>query len=297
MLTLRTAVGVGSATMLMHVAASPGLLLLAVDRTGLTYDTRLVAPEAGLIPVGTIHYVVLEGQAEWHATARTHPAPVAFALPAAEFEALGSGPRRSVRLSGQRFRAVEVWRERASATPDGVLEAAGPLVEAAGAYFDACRVGEVALSPDEERRWESSAAALLAASAPEDASARATDAAFATMPPMLRDTWFAFSDLVLTAPLSATQSQLADAAGRSSRQANRDFRAILQYFDAAGTGFRDLIQRWRLRAAVLFLSAADADIAAVARTVGYARAEAMANAFQRAGLPSPRRIRAQLVGP
>jgi AraC-like DNA-binding protein len=57
-------------------------------------------------------------------------------------------------------------------------------------------------------------------------------------------------------------------------------------------GWRDTTVNLRLTMAVLFLSCPAISIADVAKALGYGHAEAMANAFQRAGLRSPTDARA-----
>lgn len=87
----------------------------------------------------------------------------------------------------------------------------------------------------------------------------------------------------------------ASAAGLSIRQISRLILMLQRDFPIVSRGWREFTFEFRIKMAVQYLSIDDAPIADVARAVGYQHAEAMTNAFKKAGQPAPRAIRAAIM--
>jgi len=111
---------------------------------------------------------------------------------------------------------------------------------------------------------------------------------------MLERPWRAVRRLAERFALSATLGELGALAEVSGRQVDRFVSEFTRAFPMSGGGWRAVTVHFRLKTAVLFLSAEDATIAEVAHAVGYGSADAMAKAFRDAGVPSPSTIREAL---
>jgi transcriptional regulator GlxA family with amidase domain len=108
--------------------------------------------------------------------------------------------------------------------------------------------------------------------------------------------WQAIASAVSNLDVGATMAIVALATGVSERQARRDLQTTLERLRLPYGGFRDAAKRFRLRLALVLLSAPGASIGEVARAVGYRHGEALANAFAEVGLPPPGRVRLVLLG-
>jgi AraC-like DNA-binding protein len=83
----------------------------------------------------------------------------------------------------------------------------------------------------------------------------------------------------------------------TERQVRRDVVRMQENFDLFDHGFREVVHRWRLTAAVLLLSAPNLSATEVAGAVGYGSLTAMGRAFKQAHLPSPSQVRRMLTEP
>jgi len=93
---------------------------------------------------------------------------------------------------------------------------------------------------------------------------------------------------------SPTLQELSTGSGISVRQLARDVEQFLGRTNHGGAGWRETTRRFRLKLAIVGLSAADVSIAEVAQAAGYGGTVAMARAFQDAGLPAPTTVREAL---
>ena len=87
--------------------------------------------------------------------------------------------------------------------------------------------------------------------------------------------------------LTPTLQEVADRVGLSTRQVDRYVESFLRAFGLVGGRWRSSTRYWRLKLAVILLSADGASVADVARCIGYSGSDAMARAFRDAGLPPP----------
>ena len=111
--------------------------------------------------------------------------------------------------------------------------------------------------------------------------------------PMIR-LWRAVKPTIEHLALAVTASDLGAAADLSASQVERAFRKWATAFALVGPGLRSMTHSFRLKTAVLFLSAEDASVASVAEATGYGSADAMARAFRDAGLAPPTAVRKAL---
>lgn len=93
----------------------------------------------------------------------------------------------------------------------------------------------------------------------------------------------------------ATTTHLADEAGLSPRQLQRVVRRFNENFGLNADGWRDVRNRCRVLLAALLLTRPNRDVATIATEVGYATANALGRAFAEVGLPSPARLRRQML--
>jgi AraC-like DNA-binding protein len=282
MLRTRGAFVVARSQIAVDVALSLGVVSLVVDRARLRFDTRFVGATQPVIRDGLTVKLVLEGRLQW-GDGPGREGPIAFALPASESDGVADGSLRYW-IEGERVRLLEFWLEGHPGLRRGPELPSAALLQAAEALFGAAAPAGDAPCDDEVRIGSTNA--LLAALAGEGWC----------QPRTLLDisgpAWERLRAAFKQVDLQRSLKVLAGGSAVSERQFHRDFGALA---DVAGTGFRETLRRWRLRLGVILLSAPEGSVAEVARTLGYARPEAMNAVFRSAGLPRPSELRAALL--
>jgi AraC-like DNA-binding protein len=291
MFLARTKLDLGAAALRMHVALHPRVLLIFVERRGLAYDTRLVASDSPLLAGGLVIYLILRGRIVWHATNEVFGAPCSLVLRDEDFEGAGGPGSPTFRTDSPVFRALEVRVAAECSAPSAPRPLDPVLARAAEAYCSATLEGASLPEP----RTVALANDLLGEIVRAELATGLDDIDLsADEPRHLEVLWDAIASIFEELDLGATQDMLAGEALLSTRQVHRDVGEILGRFRLPAKGWRDAVRAWRLRLAVVLLSAEEVPIASVAKAVGYARSEAMANAFQAAGLSSPLAVRRAL---
>jgi AraC-like DNA-binding protein len=267
----------------------------AVERGGMVFDTRFVPalPE----PARDVDVLWLVARGRVLATRDGHPldgatwheAPCALRLTEAEFT--GADGRRTLELaaSGQPFRAVELRFRRAHA--GAALPPTAAYLEPGPEVWLAVE-GLLARIPHGDADGERATRALLRALAARELVRPSLEGSLTPdEPASLRAIWMMVSLAYSKLRTSSTLKELAGVA-LSTRRAERLLQHLAEQRLLQFTGWRSGLIQLRLGLASLLLSAPDFTVKRVAQEVGYANAEALANAFQRAGLPSPTEVRA-----
>lgn len=293
MLLALTQLELGTAAIRLHVALHPKVALMAVERQGLVFDTRFLASGRPLLGGGLIMYLGLEGRVVWHPTGEVFEAPCWFVQRDEDFEGAGTPGHATFRTDSPLLRAVEMRLDESFTEVRSPAPLSQAAAEAARAYHSAsCNPG----SPASDEVVLGLAKDLLRVLVKERMATGVDTLELAEEAPRhLEVVWEALAAVFENLDLGATQDALAGESLLSTRQVHRDMVEMLERFRFPAKGWRDALHAWRLRLAIVLLSAEDTPILTVAKAVGYARAEAMANAFRAAGLPSPTALRKALL--
>lgn len=262
-----------------------------VDREGLMFDARFV-PGVEWRATNAIVYVLLRGAFEViEPVAARFAAPAAFLLDEEHFE--GAGGRRSLlfRAVGSPYTALDLRLRSSdlSQHPSNVpvpIELDARTWEAAyrmGALHEAAPGGEASATID----FLEGLARSGVLRSDLASSVSSGDDRFVRL-------WSALTPMVGRFYGLPTLQEVARDSRLSLRQTARLMTEFFRAFPFIGTGWREATRSWRLKLAVLGLSARDATVGEVARVAGYGSSEAMARAFRDAGMPSPLAVQAAL---
>ena len=283
MLSARSQKAVGQASLRTSIALTPRVGVVAIERHGLVFDTRFVPGDAAAARPMTVLYVVLDGKLVVDG-GTVHEAPVVFATTETDLEGALGARSRTHRTLGHPYVAVEVHlRDEDLAWP--------PASALGESFFTACRkvVDEGWKSDDLLHETASAVLDELRAHAvvpPGVVLERGTASATVSR------VWSALRPALERLAALASLKELDGSA--STRQRQRDLDALSTSYPVVRGGWRAMARRYRLKLAVLLLSAHDAQVAVVAREVGYGSADAMGRAFRDAGLPSPSEVQRRL---
>jgi AraC-like DNA-binding protein len=296
MLFARTSISIGSTRLDLDIGAAEDFLVLAVRRENALYDNRLLPSTAPIFELGCVIVLLLEGTLVWHSTGERFEAPAVALIDAADFEGCRAGGP-TFRTEGALFRALEIRVPNEKAAAPGVPR----VLSDAALLSSAERYHALAMSPAGGGPTSPElvdAACELAADLVRVGILlqEPNDALRAAEPSNLLHLWSALTAMLAHADLGATLAMVAEQASLSERQANRDVATIIQRLGLTYGGWRDAANRWRLRAATVLLAGPDCTIDKVARAVGFSGSSALGLAFKRADIPSPKRVRAQLLG-
>ena len=103
--------------------------------------------------------------------------------------------------------------------------------------------------------------------------------------------WTALEGFFARGYFSPSLDELAVSTGLSARHVGREVAAFIQCFHLPWSGWREASREVRFRLALLLLSGPPRPLACIARAVGYASAETMAQAFYGAGFAAPSHVR------
>lgn len=265
----------------------------AVERGGMVFDTRFVPALPEPAREVDVLWLVASGRVlvarPGDTTAAWRDAPCAVRMTEAEFTGADGGRTLDLSAAGSPFRAVELRFRRAHVGPS-LPTAVGFLDPGPAAWAATHEL--LARVERGDGDGERATRALLRALAERDLVLPSLEHSLVTDEPAgLRAIWMMVSLAYRNLRTSSTLKELAGAA-LSTRRAERLLQHLAEERLLQFTGWRSGLIQLRLGLASLLLSAPDFTVKRVAQEVGYANAEALANAFQRAGLPSPTEVRA-----
>jgi AraC-like DNA-binding protein len=279
----------------LHLSLERQFWITAMCREGVVWDTRILPPW----PTSSHerYYVLLEGRVELFGPTRVVlDRPCAFRATASVFEGYENRRPIGFRASGEPIRVLELLLpsggEPGGRPPEwSLVDAPSDLIARCDAFELESRLSGCGPALARRRRellerfveigWLSEEA--VASIVEEEA-------------PHIARTWGAFVPVFRDFTLSPALVDVAERAMLSVRQLDRNFGELFERFRIAGESWRTAMHRFRLGMAVLLLSAEPATVAAVAKSVGYARPEAMTAAFRAAGMPAPSAIRELVRG-
>ena len=281
---------VGPAVFRSHLAVDRAIRVFALERSAVTFDSSLLPPTQGPAREVCVLWFVLSGEMSWRGpSSGSVTGRGAVAIEEHQFDGCRGKRAWTFRSSGSPFRALEIRVPRAFATVDA---ARGPVVTPLGvAAADAVeRYLSRALGPGVSSAEDPATLVevLVAEAALSDEASRGitTDE-----DPRLVRLWDELARAYGKLDTRPSLKRLAVASGMSLRTFSRFVSVALNDLLLPPGSWREGTATLRLMLAVLFLSCPELSVLDVSSAVGYARPEAMANAFQRAGLLSPRDVR------
>jgi len=266
--------------------------LFAVNRRGLTFDSRFAPPIDGSTSQ-VIVYLILEGTLLWNGE-RTFEAPALIVMRESDFE--GERGKRDCWFtsSGTPFATVDLRIDAADCAVDlagGMTDAplegvADPLLAAARLYLHAShsragqgRAADLAAGYVAHLRARGILATDLAATITHDEGVRAL-------------LWRALRPTVEAFGSTANQDQMASSVGWNVQRIQREITRAATAFGLTWLGgWRNVVHRYRVRVAVLLLSCPELSVSEIADAVGYSSVEALAHALDSFGLPPARELR------
>jgi AraC-like DNA-binding protein len=293
MLAARGEVLVGKGHLRWTVAFTSHLWVSIIERRGLVYDSKLVPPASGRAKERPCVYLLLEGA--WlcaDGTSISSP----HALVAADEHLDGADGARPwcFRAVGEPFSSIEVHLDP-TLTPVRPKDVPFTVALDAGAWAAARHVREASRRRDDRQLSIAIATLVRALGALSLVNPGLADVVARPTPKPFQILWRAVGPIVERLELRPTVKEVSATTGASSREVDRFVRAFVSSFGLVGGSWRQASLHWRLKLALLFLSADGATIAEIAHAVGYGSADAMTRAFRDAGLPAPSVIQKELT--
>jgi AraC-like DNA-binding protein len=292
MLVARGERSVGAGALRWAILLGPQFRMSIVQRCGLVFDTRFVPASSQAANTNPCVYLLLDGT--WQTSmGASFAAPQALLVSEAHLDGAEGVRPFTYRAAGEPFCMMElhfnpsVTSLRAASEPVPLsLDAA--TWAAAAVVAERSRGDDVRLLPE--------TASLLAALAKLGlVSPALAETALHPMPAQFRLLWKAIGPIVERLDLRPTVKELSAVTGGTPREVDRNVRAFVSSFGFVGASWRAGTRYWRLKLAIVFLSADGASIADVARAVGYGSTDAMARAFRDAGLLAPKVVKEQIA--
>jgi len=274
--------------------------LFAVSRRGLTFDTRFAPPIAST-STKVMLYLILEGRVILDGV-RAFEGPAMLVMRESHFEGAQGARTCWLTSTGTPFSTVELRVDPADCAlaPDleggpvhvPLEEDLDPMVAAARLYLHAShskagrsRTSALAASYLELLRARGLLATDLAATITHDEGAREL-------------VWSALRPSIERFGSTSHQAGVASALGWTTQRFQREIARLASAFGITWLGrWRDVSHRYRVRVAVLLLSAPSLSVTDVARVAGYSSVEALAHALEDFGLPSATELRRLLADP
>ncbi|MFO0665438.1 MAG: AraC family transcriptional regulator [Polyangiaceae bacterium] len=271
-----------------HLAIGRMMRIYASARQCMRLDTSLLPATPTEAREVTQLWFLLEGTVHISVGSRTTKLdkPCLFRLP--EHFSKGADGERSVRLvtGGARFRSVQFYH-RAPASGFEIVPLSPRVLDRAAQYHaSVIDTGDSSESSGAQAAFVDvlEAEGLVPRGLSEDALPRPQDAS------VLR-VWSALRASYTKSDASPSIKLMAAAANLSRRHTTRLVAEISRDFLVPPGAFQEMVLLLRLTFASLLLSDPELSIAEVARLVGYAHPEGLANAHRRAGLPTPEQVR------
>jgi AraC-like DNA-binding protein len=291
----RGVTNIGRASITAHIAVTRELYTFSTERRGVCFDTRFIpgvdAPERPHVSL----WLILHGTVRcWNDPVRDITGPAMLAMPESHFEGVAARRLSHFHACGDPFVAVDL-RARSQwvrELPRGVVErtCSEPVVAALRTFCD------VVLRPADDAAAGTALRGLVDALERDGTFLPGIGAALAgpsdrAIERLERVVGAAFEKL----DSGLVSKSLAGQMGLSARQFFRLVDVMRTTQMTPPGQWRQLISQVRSKLAAMLLSAPDLSMYEIARAVGYTRPEAMANAFQKSGLPPPRVVRQQLL--
>lgn len=294
MLVARGSLDLGPASYRSHLAVDRDVRLFAVERRGLVFDTRVVPPCPSPRVPTTLVWLVLQGDVLWHDG--SHPpcsGPVAYTMSEAHYEGAEGRRELTFRAAGEPYVALEL-RVRGAIAParPAVLSLPDAVWTSVRSYLEAVWTADESLCFS--RAFASANVLLEALEAARVVRAGTASSLVRDEPFLVRRVWQEVARMYGRLDTSPSLKRLADVSGVSARHLTRVLGTSFGALLLPQGGWRDATIDLRFKLAILLLSCPALTINDVARAVGYGQSEALSAAFQRAGLPSPRDVRAML---
>ena len=272
----------------------------AVERSGLVFDTRFVPPLPEPARDVQLLWFIASGRVLLRRDGGSlggliggdadgwHQGPCVVRLTEAEFT--GADDRRTIELAstGDPFRAVEMRFRGEHAGPRLPSEAG--LVNVDAAVWSAVETLLARIDNSDSPGAAAARRLLRAVEACGLVAPTLEQSLVVDEPTGLRAIWMMVSLAFRGLRTSATLKELAGVAV-STRRAERLLQQLAEQRLLQFTGWRSGLIQLRLGLASLLLSVPELTIKEVAAEVGYRNAEALTNAYQHAGLPSPTDIK------
>jgi AraC-like DNA-binding protein len=263
-----------------------------VQRRGLVFDTRFVPPSAQAPSANPCLYLLLDGT--WRmSTGTSFAAKQALVVSGALLDGANGEREFTYRAEGEPFCMMELHVSPA-ATPLRPSHTPLPISLDEGTWEVATAVA--GCSRDDDDRLLAGVLALLAALARLSlVSPGLAEDVSRPVPARFQLLWKAIGPIVERLDLRPTVKELRAVTGNTPREVDRTVRAFVSSFGFLGGSWREGSRYWRLKLAIIFLSADGASIADVARVVGYGSTDAMARAFRDAGIRPPNVLKEQIA--
>jgi AraC-like DNA-binding protein len=292
MLLARGHVKVGEGSLRWSAAFAPRFWMSINEHRGLTIDASIIPPSQQPSNDGACLYILVAGT--WRIqNGPSFEGPCALVTSQAHIEG-ANGVRPLIhRAEGTPLSMVQIYVSAAHTT-QRARDLPFPI-ELDAQTWDAARL-VLARSQESDRDLEEAVTALMARLsgrflAGDDivGTARLVDAP-------LRLLWKGVRPIVERLDLLGRVKEVCAAIGVTPREFDRYARLFLSSFGVVGAGWREVARHFRLKLAIIFLSAEGVTVSEVSRVVGYGSADAMTRAFRDEGLPSPSALRAQFSG-
>ncbi|MEO8876422.1 MAG: hypothetical protein ABI461_12605 [Polyangiaceae bacterium] len=278
---------IGPAILRSQIGVDHDLRLFAVDRRGVVHDTALLPCVRVPRREVSLFWFVISGRTSWSGPSEgSIEGPAVLTLDESDFDGANGKRTWTFRSSGEPFRGLEVRASRRLVAAE-LRKQPTPLVCTASTF----EAVEAYLSSALDTNAAGSAVdvlALLDALAPEKIFEPSLKKGISVdEDPRLVALWQELASAYARADTRPSLKRIAEATAMSLRNISRFMTLASRELLLPPGGWRDTTVNLRLTMAMLFLSCPMISIADVARAMGYGHSEAMANAFQRAGLLSP----------
>jgi AraC-like DNA-binding protein len=288
-------IGSGPVELVVGMAIERRFRLFAIDRRGLTFDTRFAPPIDGASDA-VIVYLLLEGSMGWGDGTRV-TGPALFLMAEKDFEGARGARGRFFRSWGTPFRCVEL--RVAPADCAVALDAGRAILPLEGAD-DLVSAGRLYLHASHAKKGQHFVASLAATylgelerrgilAAPLSSTIVADEGIRGVL-------WGAMRPAVERFGATAKQDVLTSRVGWNARRLQRELVRVATAHGVAWLGnWREVVHRYRVRVAVLLLSNPQLPVGEVASWVGYSSVEALSHAFEAIGLPAPTAVRRAIL--
>jgi AraC-like DNA-binding protein len=281
----------GPVELTVGVAFERRFRLFAIDRRGLTFDTRFAPPVRGSTDA-LIVYMMLDGTLEW-ARGPVLLGPALFVMRERDFEGARGSREGRFRSWGTPFRAVEL---RVSPSDCSVEVAEGPAMLALDPDDPVVSAARLYLHASLTKKGQTMVADLAAGYVTTlrmRGVLMADLAATMTIDEGLRGIlWEALRPSLETFGAGVRQEHIVSRVGWNPRTVQRELTRMAIEKGVGWMGnWRDVSTRYRVRVAVMLLSNPELSVGDAANLVGYASIEALAHALDACGLPSATELR------
>lgn len=286
----------GPVELVVGMAFERRFRLFAIDRRGLTFDTRY-APAIDGASGAVIVYLLLEGTLCWGDGARA-VGPALFLMHERDFEGARGTRERFFRSWGTPFRCVEL---RIAPEHCSVPLSQGRAMLPLGDADDLLAAGRLYLHASHAKKGQRLVASLAARYLDElhhrGIIASPLSSTIVVDEGLRGVLWEALRPAVERFGATAKQDDLVTRVGWSPRRVHRELLRLAAIHGVSWIGnWRDVVMRYRVRVAVMLLSNPALSVGEIASSVGYSSVEALAHAFATSGLPAPTVVRRAIMG-